>query len=117
MYRDILCRIEMFPKICKLFIANELRVKFNVTHDEANSISSSFLSNFRKCPENTLMSLDKWRTYLWSQALGDKYQQYASALLIFVLLCSSWLTSTSYYLYTYISKEEERKKNSQLSNS
>ncbi|XP_019758831.2 N-acylneuraminate-9-phosphatase isoform X2 [Dendroctonus ponderosae] len=66
-------------RVCEK-IANELRVKFNVTHDEANSISSSFLSNFRKCPENTLMSLDKWRTYLWSQALGDKYQQYAKSL-------------------------------------
>ncbi|KAL1514021.1 hypothetical protein ABEB36_003349 [Hypothenemus hampei] len=63
-------------RACKK-IADVLKLKYDLTNEEALSISTKFLRNFRKCPENTHMDLDEWRTYLWSQALGEKHRKHA----------------------------------------
>ncbi|XP_076260022.1 uncharacterized protein LOC143196243 [Rhynchophorus ferrugineus] len=58
-------------------IADVLINKYKVNLETATSICSNFLTSFRKCPENTLMGLDTWRTLLWSNALGQEFQHHA----------------------------------------
>ncbi|XP_050316409.1 N-acylneuraminate-9-phosphatase isoform X2 [Anthonomus grandis grandis] len=61
-------------------IAQELASRFNVQLNDASEMSTKFLLNFRKCPENTRMTLEEWRSYLWRQALGSKFRQYADTI-------------------------------------
>ncbi|XP_066262295.1 N-acylneuraminate-9-phosphatase isoform X2 [Euwallacea similis] len=70
---------EADAKVCEK-IAKDLKLKYSLSNEEATSMAANFLSNFRRCPENKLMSLDEWRTHLWSQALGEKYQEDAGDL-------------------------------------
>lgn len=58
-------------------LADELSEEYGVPQDSAIKITSSYLKQFRKCPDNTAFSLDAWRTSLWSKALGDKYSYLA----------------------------------------
>lgn len=60
-------------RVCEK-IATELKDKYSISYEEASRMSTNFLSNFRKCPDHPRKSLDRWRTYLWSEALGEKYQ-------------------------------------------
>lgn len=39
----------------------------------ANS-GSSFLSAFRRCPDNPKVPLDTWRTHLWNESLPDQFK-------------------------------------------
>ncbi|XP_066142502.1 N-acylneuraminate-9-phosphatase isoform X2 [Euwallacea fornicatus] len=70
---------EADARVCEK-IAKDLILKYSLSNEEATSMAANFLSNFRRCPENKLMSLDQWRTHLWSQALGEKYQEDAGDL-------------------------------------
>lgn len=54
-------------------LAEELTKEYGVPQDSSNKIVSTYLKQFRKCPDNVAFSLDTWRTSLWSKALGEKY--------------------------------------------
>ncbi|XP_030763420.1 N-acylneuraminate-9-phosphatase isoform X2 [Sitophilus oryzae] len=73
-------------------IANDLRNRYQISKDKATSICTSFLKNFRQCPENTLMNLDTWRTLLWSQALGEQFRHDADKIY------KKWLTQRYQHL-------------------
>lgn len=55
----------------------ELSEEYGIPQDSANKITSSYLKQFRKCPDNVALSLDTWRTSLWSRALGESYSYLA----------------------------------------
>lgn len=55
-------------------LSSILQTKYNVPNETAAEITSTYLHNFRQCPDNTDLSLDVWRQHLWSQALSHKYQ-------------------------------------------
>lgn len=46
----------------------------------ATEITSTFLHNFRRCPDNTDVPLDVWRQHLWNEALSHKYNYLAPEL-------------------------------------
>ncbi|XP_031629983.1 N-acylneuraminate-9-phosphatase [Contarinia nasturtii] len=55
--------------------------KYNVPNDVADEITSTYLHNFRRCPDNIDLSLDVWRQHLWCQALSQhKYNSLTSAI-------------------------------------
>ncbi|XP_066262294.1 N-acylneuraminate-9-phosphatase isoform X1 [Euwallacea similis] len=98
---------EADAKVCEK-IAKDLKLKYSLSNEEATSMAANFLSNFRRCPENKLMSLDEWRTHLWSQALGEKYQEDAD------LIYQNWLTQRYQHLamsqeITYLLKSLRKK--------
>ncbi|XP_014206468.1 N-acylneuraminate-9-phosphatase [Copidosoma floridanum] len=54
-------------------LAEELYRDYQIPEDQAAKITSSYLKQFRKCPDNQVSSLESWRTQLWSRALGEKH--------------------------------------------
>lgn len=54
-----------------------LQTQYHVPGDVATHAAQTFLHNFRLCPDNCDMTLDKWRHLLWSRALGEKYASIA----------------------------------------
>ncbi|XP_044013307.1 N-acylneuraminate-9-phosphatase isoform X1 [Aphidius gifuensis] len=54
-------------------LTEELMQLYQVDSDTSTKITSTYLKQFRKCPDNSAYDLDTWRTTLWSKALGDKY--------------------------------------------
>lgn len=56
-----------------LQLAEELTREYGIPEDASAKITAAFLKQFRKCPDNATLTLDAWRTILWSKALGDKY--------------------------------------------
>lgn len=60
-----------------LQLAEELTYEYGVPEDVSVKITTTYLKQFRKCPDNATCTLDAWRTILWSKALGDKYSRLA----------------------------------------
>ncbi|KAJ8673534.1 hypothetical protein QAD02_004796 [Eretmocerus hayati] len=58
-------------------LAEELSEEYGIPQESANKITTSYLKQFRKCPDNVTSSLDSWRTSLWSKALGEMYSHLA----------------------------------------
>lgn len=58
-------------------LAEELSKEYGIPQESSSKITTSYLKQFRKCPDNIEFSLDTWRTSLWSKALGEKYSYLA----------------------------------------
>lgn len=62
-------------------LSSILQTKYSVPNDVADEITSTYLRNFRRCPDNIDLSLDVWRQHLWCQALSQhKYNSLTSAI-------------------------------------
>ena len=48
-----------------------------MAHDLAAYTTSSYLTTFRRCPDNPDVPLNKWRTQLWHSALPSSHQHLA----------------------------------------
>ncbi|XP_066595369.1 N-acylneuraminate-9-phosphatase-like [Prorops nasuta] len=77
---------------CPLQLAEELSEEYGIPHDSSIKITTTFLKQFRKCPDNLISSLDVWRTNLWSRALGEKYSYLAKEVY------ERWLPLRYHYL-------------------
>lgn len=42
--------------------------------EAADECTENYLRAFRKCPDNPLISLERWRTELWQRALPDQFR-------------------------------------------
>jgi len=60
-----------------LQLAEELTREYGIPEDASAKITTTYLKQFRKCPDNATLTLDAWRTILWSKALGHKYSYLA----------------------------------------
>ena len=78
-------------------LADELTQQYGIPQDNAVKITTSYLKQFRKCPENTAYTLDIWRSNLWSKALGEKY------LYLTKVVYERWL----YLRYLYLRLSED----------
>ncbi|XP_046995777.1 N-acylneuraminate-9-phosphatase isoform X1 [Schistocerca americana] len=54
-------------------VSEYLQEEYDVPKSKAEAYTRIFLKNFQSCPENSDMSLDQWRLFLWTQALGSTY--------------------------------------------
>lgn len=54
-------------------LADELTQQYEIPQDQAAKITTIYLKQFRKCPENAASTLDTWRCNLWTKALGENY--------------------------------------------
>lgn len=70
-----------------------LQEELGMTRELSTFSTSSFLTAFRRCPDNPEMSLDEWRCHLWSQVLPDNFT-YNQIQTIY----SKWLNLRYYYL-------------------
>ncbi|KAL6425556.1 hypothetical protein ACFW04_009599 [Cataglyphis niger] len=61
-------------------LAEELTRNYGIPEEASAKITSAYLKQFRKCPDNVTLTLDAWRTILWSKALGDKYSSLAKRI-------------------------------------
>lgn len=61
-------------------MAEQLAQEYDIPLESSNKITSSYLRQFRKCPDNGSSSLDNWRTKLWKKALGKKYSHLAKSI-------------------------------------
>lgn len=59
-----------------------MQAKHAVPNEIADAITSTFLRNFRRCPDNTDLSLDVWRQHLWNQALSTQYSYLTTDLYV-----------------------------------
>ncbi|CAH0551667.1 unnamed protein product [Brassicogethes aeneus] len=59
---------------CKL--AKQLKDKYAIPSE----VCAHYLKEFRRCPDNTKMDLDSWRTLLWNQALGEEHNKLADVV-------------------------------------
>lgn len=66
-------------KACRK-LSEVLENRFGFTKDEATTATQTFLKSFRRCPDNTQTSLDSWRTYLWREALPNRYKHLAEQI-------------------------------------
>lgn len=82
--------IKLFPLFFQ--VSERLELQYGFTKEEANYATQNFLKSFRRCPDNTQLSLDIWRIHLWREALPPKYKQLAES--IYPL----WLEMRYYYL-------------------
>ncbi|GAB0088680.1 N-acylneuraminate-9-phosphatase [Sergentomyia squamirostris] len=55
-------------------LVNYLQEEHGMSPEAALVATSSFLCNFRRCPDNEELPLDEWRCHLWLQALPDPYK-------------------------------------------
>ncbi|XP_035715291.1 uncharacterized protein LOC110859166 isoform X2 [Folsomia candida] len=62
---------------CLVGIAELMTREMDVPAGPAKKITDTFLRRFRRCPENIRVPLDEWRCTLWSEALGDDYEELA----------------------------------------
>jgi N-acylneuraminate-9-phosphatase len=58
-------------------LAEELTREYDIPEDVSIKITTTFLKEFRECPDNTSLALDAWRIILWNKTLGDKYSHLA----------------------------------------
>lgn len=63
-----------------LQLAEELTREYGISEETSIKITATYLKQFRKCPDNATLTLDAWRTILWSKALGDKYSCFAKKI-------------------------------------
>lgn len=73
-------------------MAEELTQDYGIPEDVSVKITTTYLKLFRKCPDNTIYTLDTWRMTLWSKALGKKYLYLARKIY------ERWLYLRYYYL-------------------
>lgn len=55
-------------------LATILKTKYSILPEQANQITATYLSAFRKCPDNPAIPLDEWRQNLWHEALPHDYK-------------------------------------------
>lgn len=60
--------------------------------ESATICTTSFLKAFRRCPENPEMSLDIWRSQLWSNALPESHKKITTEIY------KTWLQLRFHYL-------------------
>lgn len=73
-------------------LTEELTQQYQIEHETSTKITSTYLKQFRKCPDNSAYDLDTWRISLWSKALGDKYSHLSRKIY------DKWLYLRYYYL-------------------
>ncbi|KAF3428298.1 hypothetical protein E2986_05322 [Frieseomelitta varia] len=79
-------------KAFRVELAEELTQDYGIPEDLSVKITTTYLKLFRKCPDNTIYTLDTWRMTLWSKALGEKYSYLARKIY------ERWLYLRYYYL-------------------
>ncbi|KAL0110579.1 hypothetical protein PUN28_013873 [Cardiocondyla obscurior] len=73
-------------------LTEELTLEYGIPEDASAKITATYLKQFRKCPDNATLTLDAWRTVLWSKALGHKYSHLAKKVY------ERWLYLRYYYM-------------------
>ena len=58
-------------------LTEELSEEYGIPLESATKITTSYLKQFRKCPDAETISLDNWRTSLWNKALGESHSYLA----------------------------------------
>ncbi|XP_015610143.1 N-acylneuraminate-9-phosphatase [Cephus cinctus] len=61
-------------------LSEELTQQYGIPQEASSKITTTYLKQFRKCPDNASYTLDVWRTSLWSKAFGDKYSYLAKKI-------------------------------------
>lgn len=61
-------------------IADLLHNEYKLSRNLANSVSTTFLSSYRRCPDNPDLPLAQWRTQMWENALPSGHKQLAAQL-------------------------------------
>lgn len=54
--------------------------QYGIPQDVSAKLTTSYLKQFRKCPDNEKYSLDTWRKSLWAKALGESYSYLAKVV-------------------------------------
>jgi len=70
-------KLTTFIVCVYLQLTEELTREYGIPEDASAKITATYLKQFRKCPDNVILTLDAWRTILWSKALGHKYSHLA----------------------------------------
>ncbi|XP_043484708.1 N-acylneuraminate-9-phosphatase [Leptopilina heterotoma] len=73
-------------------LADELTHQYGIPKDQAVKITTTYLKQFRKCPENAAFTLNSWRSNLWSNALGEQNSHLTGAIY------ERWLQLRYHYL-------------------
>ncbi|XP_046628267.1 N-acylneuraminate-9-phosphatase [Neodiprion virginianus] len=73
-------------------LSEELTQEYGVPQELSSKVTTGYLKQFRKCPDNPKYSLDAWRISLWSKALGESYSYLNKAVY------ERWLELRYHYL-------------------
>ncbi|XP_055903947.1 N-acylneuraminate-9-phosphatase [Eupeodes corollae] len=66
-------------KACRK-LGEQLESAYKFVPGEASQVTAKFLQSFRRCPDNPQTSLDSWRSYLWRDALPERFKHLAEQI-------------------------------------